>query len=305
MMMVAICSLLTLTACQKTQPLATVPTEAEANEIINVLHRHNIETHKEAARQEGGERSSNGGSSNTARWQVLLDRGMFEGNRMSAALQLLEDYGLPRPSEQGLEKAYQEGGLFPSESAQKAQRLKELKTEIEKQLRLLPGVVRANVNLVLPEDNFTHFHPYAATASVLIIRRGSSGSGDNGGGQSVFTDQYVRELVAHGVPTLQPEAVSVVIVAAPLSAERTPQASATEGVDKSLWLVLAIAVLTILTAIAIAFSLRSQRQRHEASASNAIATTAMTSQADREASESLFDDDDEIELEPRDLNAFR
>ncbi|MEJ7709025.1 MAG: hypothetical protein WKF84_04020 [Pyrinomonadaceae bacterium] len=34
---------------------------------------------------------------------------------LAQSLQVLHEHGLPRPEDKGLEKAYEEGGMFPSE----------------------------------------------------------------------------------------------------------------------------------------------------------------------------------------------
>jgi type III secretory pathway lipoprotein EscJ len=176
--------------------LVTVSTENEANEIISILSEKGVEASKEQADTDG----------ETKGWKVSIQDDMFGGGKLPLAIKLMQENGLPRPSDRGMEGAYGEQGIFPSESALKAQRLKELKTEIERQLRLLPSVVRVSVNIVPPEDGTINIDPYPATASVLIVHKDET---------AAFTTAYVQELVAKGVPKLKTENVSVVMVHEP------------------------------------------------------------------------------------------
>ena len=131
---------------------------------------------------------------------------VFGPSKLPAAFRVLREGGLPRNGEKGMEGAYDEKGMFPSDSAQRAQRLKELKTEIERQLRMLPAVVRVNVNVVMPEDDSLNLNPYPAAASVLII---------SGAMEPLFSEDHVRGLVTKSVPKLKPENVNVVIIREP------------------------------------------------------------------------------------------
>jgi type III secretion system YscJ/HrcJ family lipoprotein len=180
------------TGCNNAEPVATVSQESEAIEIINLLNQRGLAAQKQEVGEEG-----------LKQWRITVTQGMFNRGNLSLAFQIMHENGLPRPKDKGMEGAYEENGMFPSESAQHTQRLKELKTEIERQLRLLPDVTRVSVNVVLPEDDTINFNPYPSTASVLIIHRAETPS---------FPDSYVQSLVAKAVPKLQPENVGVVLV---------------------------------------------------------------------------------------------
>jgi type III secretion system YscJ/HrcJ family lipoprotein len=182
-------------ACRKAESVATVTDENEAIEIVSILNEKGIEAQKEEVGEEGAKR-----------WKVSISDGLFSSNKLPLAFQVLKERGLPRQSEKGMEGAYEEKGMFPSDSAQKAQRLKELKTEIERQLRLLPTVVRVSVNIVLPEDDSLTLNPYPATASVLLINRSE---------EPPFAPSQVRDLVTRSVPKLKGENVGVVIIHEP------------------------------------------------------------------------------------------
>lgn len=233
--------------CGKTYSVATVPTEADANEMIHALYNRRIAARKEPI----GEGKSRAGE---RKWQVFVDEGLLEENKLAAALQVLHEHGLPRPADKGFEKAYEEGGMFPSESAQKAQRLKELKTEIERQLRYLPGVARVSVNVVLPEESGIKLNPYPATASVLLVHKNE---------KPAFSDDYIKELVARGVPKLKAAEVGVMLVYEPAPSAgddaRAAQPTAKGGRSVIVWAV-AAGVLAALAAVGAVFLLQRRRR---------------------------------------------
>ncbi|HEY0078936.1 MAG TPA: hypothetical protein VGB73_09850 [Pyrinomonadaceae bacterium] len=169
--------------------VAQVSNESDAIEIIDVLKEHGFDVSKEEV-----------GEGATRRWSVVVNEGLFGGSDAALAMQVLRDNGLPRPEDKGLEGAYEDQGMFPSESAQHAQRLKELKTEVERQLRMLPGVTRASVTIVLPEDNALNLNPHPATAGVLIVYKDA---------KPAFTGEQIQNLVAGGVRGLKPQNVNV------------------------------------------------------------------------------------------------
>src|SRR5687768_9658048 len=61
--------LLTLTGCRGATSLATVSSEDEAIEILNVLHENGIEARKEETGEEGAKQ-----------WRILLQESWFSGS---------------------------------------------------------------------------------------------------------------------------------------------------------------------------------------------------------------------------------
>lgn len=168
--------------------LATVSTEAEAIEIIDVLRESGFEGMEKHEVGEGEQR----------RWAVELDEGFFGGGESELALQRLRDYGLPRQQEEPIP----EGGFVTSEAVQKAQERRRIRGDIERQLRALPGVTVALVTVVMPQDPTLELNPYPASASVVVVHKEQA---------APFTEQQIQNLVAKGVPKLKPEDVSVTI----------------------------------------------------------------------------------------------
>lgn len=205
--------------------VATTPLEAEANEMIDVLRENQIEAEKTGVTEEGA-----------TRWNIQVREGWLKGGQASQAIRVLRENGLPRPPEQGLETATSGSGLIESESAQKARRLKEQKTEIERHLRSLPGVTRVSVNIAPPEDNPLAIDRFPGGASVIVLYKNQ---------KPPYTVEELREMVAVSVTGLKPERVSVKMLfqaTHPANAEKTvgggnggpaPIASAASGAKPS------------------------------------------------------------------------
>ena len=169
-------------------PVATVSTESEAIEIIDVLRESGFEGLEKHEVGEGERR----------RWAVELDEGLFGEGESALALQRLRDYGLPRQEEAPIP----EGGFVTSEAVQKAQEQRRIRSDIERQIRALPGVTVALVTVVMPQDPTLELNPYPASASVVVVHREQA---------APFNEQQIQNLVAKGVPKLRPEDVSVTI----------------------------------------------------------------------------------------------
>jgi type III secretory pathway lipoprotein EscJ len=188
--------LLASTGCQRTNSLATVATEAEAIEILNLLHENGIE----ASKEEVGEETAK-------QWRISLHQSWFGGgSEVAMANQVLQDNGLPRPTN-AAELANSESGVFKDEATRKAEQLKQREVDLQKQLRLLPGVVGVEVTIVEPEDSSINIDPYPSTASVLIVSKDDPPN---------FQAETVRGLVARSVPKLNPDSVYVAITTRPV-----------------------------------------------------------------------------------------
>jgi type III secretion protein J len=174
-----------LTGCGAQEDVATAPTEIEAIEIVSLLNEFKIEAVKAPA-----------GEENAKQWKVRVKSG-----EVARANQILKDHGLPRPSQTGREMARGDG-LFPSPEDIKQQHLHELETEIERQLWLLPGVLRVKTIVSPAGGDILEFNPSPASASVVIVCQEQ---------EPAFSIAHVRELVAGSVAKLKPENVRVAI----------------------------------------------------------------------------------------------
>ncbi|HEV2801900.1 MAG TPA: hypothetical protein VGW12_15595 [Pyrinomonadaceae bacterium] len=238
-MLVAVVACLTSACGEKS--VARVASENEAIEIIDRLREYRIEADKEEV-----------GEGETARWSINVDEGWFGGDEGARATQVLRYYGLPRPDE--LKLVNDEGGVFPSPAAENSKRLREREIEMERKLRLLPGVARANVTIVLPEDDSIKLDPYPATASVLLVHKEQ---------QTTFTGEQVQNQVAGGVPSLKPEKVTVSMLF-----ESPPPLPSQGNVRRRNGLLLAagIGLLTVFCFLLVILLLQTRRQRAEIAA---------------------------------------
>jgi len=225
--------------------VTTVATQDEAIEILTVLYDGDIDAYMQEVGDEGAKR-----------WRILVEGKLFEGGMTAKAHRVLRDNGLPRPTVAGREEAAKEEGLLKSVSAEKAKRLKEMEIEIERQLRLLPGVVRVKTNVAPAEDDPVELNPPPATAAVVVVCKDR---------QPGFTDQHVRELVAGGVPRLKPENVRVATTYEP------PHPLAPRAIDRSRRnrLVSGIVLLSLLTVVLVGLLLVARRKRNTADVSDA------------------------------------
>jgi len=235
----ALCALLAsalLASGCGTTPVATVSTEAEAIEIIDVLRESGFEDLEKHEVGEGEQR----------RWAVELDEGLFGGGDSALALQRLRDYGLPREEEAPIP----DGGFVSSEAVQKAQERRRIRADIERQLRALPGVTVALVTVVMPQDPTLELNPYPASASVVIVHKEQA---------APFTEQQIQNLVAKGVPKLKPDDVSVTV------SQQQPRPIPRRAMDSrrraNLLIAVGAALILVLGALLVVLFLQTRRQR--------------------------------------------
>lgn len=225
---------LTTAACGE-RAVTSVPTEPDAIEILDVLGQSGIEAEMRAV-----------GEAESRRWEIVVDEGMFGGGEAALAVQVMRDHGLPRPEESD----GGDGGLIPSERAEKLREQRRIRGDIERQLRALPGVTLALVTIVLPQDPTLELNPYPATASVVINYQGQAPS---------FSEQQIQNLVAKGVPNLKPQDVSVTM--SPQNPRPVPRAELSARRRNSILLAIGLGLATLLCFFLALLLLRSRRQR--------------------------------------------
>ena len=230
-----------LTSACGEKSVARVSSENEAIEILDRLREYRIEASKDEV-----------GEGEAAQWSINVDEGWFGGDEGARATQVLRYYGLPRPDE--LKLAKDDGGVFPSPSIENAQRLREREIEMERKLRVLPGVARANVTIVLPEDDTIKLDPYPATASVILVHKDP---------QPTFKGEQVQNQVAGGVPGLKPEKVTVSMLF-----ETPPPLPPQENVQRRNRILLAVGIglLTVFGFQLAIILLQTRQQRAELAA---------------------------------------
>ena len=177
-------AVLLFAGCSNKQ-LATVQNDSEANEIINVLRENDIDAVKEAVTE-----------GNLKQYQIAVHSDIFgDNNDYPAAIQILHDNCLPLRDPPPIEA----GGYMASVEVERAKIQRQLKINIIRQLRQIPGVTCVDVTFVEPQREIT-IDPYPSTATVLITYKNETPS---------FNDQDIRSMVAGAVAKLKPEAVTV------------------------------------------------------------------------------------------------
>lgn len=235
----ALCALLAaalLSAGCNRASIATVSTEGEAIEMIDVLRESGFE---DVEKHEVGEGEAR-------RWAVELDEGLFGGGDSALALQRLRDYGLPREEEAPIP----EGGFVTSEAVQKAQERRRIRSDIERQLRALPGVTVALVTVVMPQDPTLELNPYPASASVVVVHKEQS---------APFNEQQIQNLVSKGVPKLKPEDVSVTI--SQQQPRPLPRRELNARRRTNLLIAAGAALILVMGAVLVVLLLQTRRQR--------------------------------------------
>jgi len=172
-----------------TRKLQTVKVEAEANQIMDVLHEYQIKANK--LETGDGERKS---------FEIWVDGGDEE---QAAAIQLMEDHCLGQPMPEQIEG----GTVVTSVGVEKAREQRRMKMNIESLLRQIPGVTCASVLFVYPEDRTLALNPYPSTAAVQVNYKTPT---------FPSSKEEIAAAVAHSVPALKAENVSVMLAAKPL-----------------------------------------------------------------------------------------
>ena len=166
--------------------------EREANQIIEIFADHEISTTK-----------------------GMLDNGRVVSYTLAVpaksridAIKLLNKYELPRRHDKGYNEIFQAGGLIPTSGEEKAKKLAAIEGEIERQLKLIEGILDVQVQLVMPDESAlqtTQETSTITTASVTIkYLPGPAAS-------KPLSETQVQAIVAAGVEKLTPDNVVVVM----------------------------------------------------------------------------------------------
>lgn len=128
------------------------------------------------------------------------------GKKSLDAIRVLNQYEMPRRRDNGYLDVFKESGLIPTAAEERAKGLASIEGEIEKQLKLVDGILDAQVNLVIPEENALRTAQDVrspTTASVTLKYLGT--------GSKPLSEPQVQAVVAAGVERLTPDNVVVVM----------------------------------------------------------------------------------------------
>ena len=187
---ILIVAALFLSGCLRHE-LSSGLSEREAQEMIVVLKENGLEASRE---MKSVERSA-------ATWAVYVRGG---DQNLIRAWRVLQENGLPRERDKGLDQVFANPGMIPTESEERARLLVGLSGELGRTLRSLSGVADARVHVVLPDNSplLEKSQWVPPSASVLIKYRTS---------QPPIAEDSVKNLVAKGVQGLKAEEISVVM----------------------------------------------------------------------------------------------
>lgn len=179
-----------LTGCLK-HPLSSGLTERDAQEMIVVLKENGLDATREVVAAERG----------APTWTVFVRGG---DQNVIRAWRILQENGMPRDPEKGLDQVFSNPGMIPSAGEERAKLLVGLSGEISRTLRSISGVADARVHVVLPENSplLDKAQWVPPSASVFIKYRGN---------QPPLAEEAVKNLVAKGVEGLKAEEISVVM----------------------------------------------------------------------------------------------
>jgi type III secretion protein J len=138
---------------------------------------------------------------------------------------------MPRRKDKGYAETFAEGGLIPTSSEEKAKRLAALEGEIERQIKLIEGILDVQVQIVMPDESAlrtTKEQEPATTASVTIKYLPGAG------GARPVSEPEVQAIVAAGVEKLLPENVVVLMrpVGGPAVAADSKPVDPKKGLEK-------------------------------------------------------------------------
>jgi type III secretion protein J len=179
-----------LSACV-THELQTGLSEQDAQEIVVLLNENGIDA---SATKSVGEKKGE------EKWSVVIRGG---DQNLAHAWRVLQDNGLPRQKDKGLEDVFANAGMIPTATEERARLLLGTSGEISRTLKSVDGVVDAHVLVVMPDSSplLDKSERMPPTASVLIKYRGDA---------PPLTDEDVKKLVGRAVEGLQAENVAVV-----------------------------------------------------------------------------------------------
>lgn len=194
-------SVLFLTGCSK--QLNSGLSEYDAQQIVVLLRENDINASLQLDPT---------AKKDAATWIVSV-RG--RDDTLIRAWKLLEENGLPRQKVKGLDSVFQDAGMIPTASQEKARFLSGLNGEIRRTLDSLPDVADARVQVVLPENTplLDRSQQAQPTASVLLQYRSEA---------PPLSELEVQNLVAKSVEGLAPNNVAVIykkIVVQPIPTE--------------------------------------------------------------------------------------
>jgi type III secretion protein J len=152
------------------------------------------------------------------------------GDNQSAALAELHQRGLPRQNYASLGDIFKKDGIISTPLEEQARYVYALAQELEKTLSQLDGIVYVRVHPVLARKASLGGPAASASAGVLIKHRPDA--------DLAYLTPQIQELVAHSIPDLRAEQVSIIMAVAEQPGPAFGAASGTTALrsDTAWWL---------------------------------------------------------------------
>ncbi|MBI3178011.1 MAG: hypothetical protein HYZ27_00020, partial [Deltaproteobacteria bacterium] len=160
--------------------------------------------------------------------KVMIDTGreiffnvVVPSSKKLEAIKTLNKYELPRRADRGYGEVFKDAGMIPTNAEERAKGLAALEGEVERQLKLIDGILDAQVQVVVPQESAlrtTREQQPETTASVTIKFMPAAG------GSKPVDESVVKRIVANGVEKLVPERVEVLMMPAAPPAKRDVKA---------------------------------------------------------------------------------
>jgi type III secretion protein J len=179
-------SMLLLVACSARVELFSSSTESEANDVLAALLEADI--HAEKLAKKSG---------------IAIS---VSESDVARALEALRRRGLPRERFEGMGRIFHKEGMISSPLEERARYLYALSQELENTLSKMDGVLVARVHVVLPDQDPAKAIKTPASAAVFIKHQSDYNLD--------LLRPQIRTLVAHAIPDLSEDRVSVVLIAA-------------------------------------------------------------------------------------------
>ena len=177
-------ALMLLAGCEEETTLYSQLEERQANAIVAELKSHDI-----SCRKTPGEEGT---------WNVMIDE-----SKMAAAVELLEQKGLPRRPYQGIAESFKKTGMVSSPSEERIRFMAAREQDLSRTLSQIEGVTDASVHIVLPENDPFAKHMKPSPAAVVIHHRFDVDMAD-------FLPQ-IKNLVKNSIEGLDYSKISVTL----------------------------------------------------------------------------------------------
>ncbi len=173
-----------LTGCKEETTLHSQLEERQANLVMAALLDAGINCRKKAGEEN--------------RWNVLIDSRDF-----ADAVNLLESYGLPQRSYQGVTEVFKKTGMVSSPSEERIRFMDALAQDLSRTIASIDGVVDARVHVVLPENDPFAKNALPSSAAVAIRSRWNADVED--------MIPQIKSLVRNAIEGLQYDKITVTV----------------------------------------------------------------------------------------------